>query len=135
VNDGAFSVKKTAMNMAYVNAQLGCVNPAYSASFEVAADSSVDDEIQIYFAGAKSRWSIQIGADYYGINEIGFEDGEIEWLKDRYVSRSKRCGVTRFDYHASSFNQIWHRRQIVAVVLAESFEAVERAPRALSRLC
>lgn len=75
-------MKKAAMNMGYVNAQLGSVNPAYSARFENAPDFSVDDEIQIYFAGTKSRWSIQIGADYYTVNEIGFKDGEIEWLKD-----------------------------------------------------
>jgi hypothetical protein len=75
-------MQKTATIMDYVNAQRGCVNPAYSARLAVAADSSVDDEIQIYFAGAKSRWSIQIGADYYAVNEIGFKDGEIEWLKD-----------------------------------------------------
>jgi len=75
-------MKKTAMNMGYVNAQLGSVNPAYSARFEDAPDPSVDDEIQIYFAGTKSRWSIQIGAGYYAVNEIGFKDGEIEWLKD-----------------------------------------------------
>jgi hypothetical protein len=75
-------MKKTAMNMGYVNAQLGSVNPAYSARFEDARDPSVDDEIQIYFAGTKSRWSIQIGAGYYAVNEIGFKDGEIEWLKD-----------------------------------------------------
>ena len=75
-------MQKTAKDMDYVNAQLGCVNPAYSASFAVAPEPSVDDEIQIYFAGAQSRWSIQIGADYYAVSEIGFKDGEIEWLKD-----------------------------------------------------
>jgi hypothetical protein len=80
---GAFSMKRSAMNMGYVNAQLGSVNPLYSARFEGAPDPSVDDQIQIYFAGAKSRWSIQIGADYYAVNEIGFKDGEIEWLKDQ----------------------------------------------------
>jgi hypothetical protein len=75
-------MKKTDMNMGYVNAQLGSVNPAYSARFEEAPDPSVDDAIQIYFAGAKGCWSIQIGAGYYAVNEIGFKDGEIEWLKD-----------------------------------------------------
>jgi hypothetical protein len=75
-------MKRSAMNMGYVNEQLANVNPAYSARFEGASDASVDDQIQIYFAGARSRWSIQIGADYYAVNEIGFNDGEIEWLKD-----------------------------------------------------
>lgn len=75
-------MKKTAINMGYVNAQLGSIDPAYSARFQDAPDPSVDDEIQIYFAGAKSRWSIQIGAGFYAVNEIGFKDGEIEWLKD-----------------------------------------------------
>jgi hypothetical protein len=82
VFDEAFSMKKTAMKMGYVNAQLGSVNPACSARFEDVTDPSVDDQIQIYFAGSKSRWSIQIGAGYYAVNEIGFKDGEIEWLKD-----------------------------------------------------
>jgi hypothetical protein len=81
-------MKKTAMNIGYVNAQLGSVNPAYSARFKDAPDPSVDDEIQIYFAGARSRWSIQIGAGYYAVNEIGFKDGEIEWLLEQQKNPS-----------------------------------------------
>jgi hypothetical protein len=75
-------MKKAVMNMGYVNAQLVSVKPAYSARFEDASDPSVDNEIEIYFAGLKTRWSIQIGDDYYAVDEIGFKDGEIEWLKD-----------------------------------------------------
>jgi hypothetical protein len=68
------------MTIAEINKQLATINPGYTARF-VEGDQASDDSIDIYFAGTKTRWAIQVGA-LIGINEYGFENGELAWSKD-----------------------------------------------------
>jgi hypothetical protein len=81
--------------MDLLNRQLSAVNPQYSARFVPAPDESVDDEIQILLAGAKTRWAIQIGDGDFVVNEYGFDaNGELEWVKSHaMVSNLKRAGL------------------------------------------
>ena len=83
------------MPISGLNRQLSAVNPQYSARFVPAPDESVDDEIEILLAGAKTRWGIQIGDGDFVVNEYGFDpNGELEWAKAHaMVSNLKRAGL------------------------------------------
>jgi hypothetical protein len=83
------------MNIAAINKQLSTVNPGYTAHFVPAPDETMDNEIEILLHGVKTCWGIQIGADYVGINEYGFEDGELAWSQDHGLYRSTKAAVTK----------------------------------------
>lgn len=54
----------------------------YSARFQRAEDTTVDDQFEILMHGVPTRWVIQIGDNYAGVNEYGFDaNGEIEWME------------------------------------------------------
>jgi hypothetical protein len=79
------------MDLSGLNRQLIAVNPQYSARFVPAPDESVDDEIEILLAGAKTRWGIQIGDGDFVVNEYRFDaNGELEWAKSHAMGQDAR---------------------------------------------
>jgi hypothetical protein len=73
------------MKLQEINRRLATISPQYKARFIKAEDETVDDEIVVTFAGAPTRWTIQVGAGYVGINEYGEDtDGEA-WSRDHGV--------------------------------------------------
>jgi hypothetical protein len=69
------------MTIPEINKLLAGATPGYTAKL-VEGDQSCDDSIEIFFEGVQTRWAIQIGS-LIGINEYGFENGELAWSKDR----------------------------------------------------
>ncbi len=84
------------MTITEINALLRAVNPQYSARFVEADDFDVDDEIRICFAGAPTRWTMQIGHDYVGINEYKFDTaGNVQSSKCRGFCRDLTAATIR----------------------------------------
>lgn len=72
-----------------VNAALrsaGC--KGYSAVFIPAEDGSMDDSIDILLHGQKTSWALQIGHGYVGVNEYGYENGELDWVQDHGIYKT-----------------------------------------------
>ena len=83
------------MNISTINKQLATVNPGYTARFNPAPDESVDAEIQILLHGQQTCWGIQIGSGYVGVNEYGFEDGEVACSKWHGIYHSRKAAVMK----------------------------------------
>jgi len=54
----------------------------YKAVHVPAEDESVDDMIEITTMGVPTSLSLQIGYDYLAVNQYGYENGELAWMKD-----------------------------------------------------
>lgn len=86
----------TKKTIAAINALLAQTKSGYSARFVPAEDASVDDSIDILLHGAPTRWALQVGAGYVGVNEYGFDaNGEIEWSQDHGTFRTVSGAVAR----------------------------------------
>lgn len=72
-----------AFTMTQFNDRLASLGRGYSARFQRAEDTTVDAQIEILLHGVATRWALQVGHGYAGINEYGFDaNGEIEWMQD-----------------------------------------------------
>lgn len=71
-----------AFTLTKFNDRLAALKRGYSARY-TEGDHSADAQFEILLHGVATRWAIQIGHCYAGVNEYGFdENGEIEWMHD-----------------------------------------------------
>lgn len=71
-----------AFTLTKFNDRLAALKRGYSARYS-AGDQMVDAQIEILLHGVATRWALQVGHGYAGINEYGFDaNGEIEWMED-----------------------------------------------------
>jgi hypothetical protein len=78
-----------------VNAALkaaGC--QGYTARY-TESDDEMDDSVAILLHGAETSWNLQLGHDYCGINEYGYKDGFIDWMRDHGLYRSQGHAIAK----------------------------------------
>jgi hypothetical protein len=92
---GPAAVSRGARIEKKVNAALiaaGCAG--YTARF-IESDDEMDDSVSILLHGEESSWNLQLGPDYCGVNEYGYKDGFIDWMRDHGLYRSQAAAVAK----------------------------------------